>query len=255
MLKIICMRMKIGTNNNTTGLILAWLVHFFTGIGALIAILAIYAIHLNHFIDAFWLMGISVFIDAVDGTLARAAHVKTRVPQFDGALLDNIIDYLNYVIIPCFILLVSETLLPSPFKIPVVSLVTMVSAYQFCQTDAKTDDHYFKGFPCYWNFAVFYMLVLNTSKEFNAIALCLLSASVFVPIKYIYPSRLDYFSSYGLIIKMMHAFAILFGISSLMMLIEYPLISPIWIFISSAYIFIYMAGSLYRTCYPMKIVK
>ena len=110
----------------------------------------------------------------------------------DGALLDNIVDFLNYVITPCFFLLVKPDMLPQDILCTIISAITITSAYQFCQADAKTPDHFFKGFPCYWNIAVFYMYILNTSTTFNALLLSLFCILIFVPVKYVYPSRLDY---------------------------------------------------------------
>ena len=37
----------------------------------------------------------------------------------------------------------------------------LASCYQFCRTDAKTDDHFFLGFPSYWNIVAFYVVVLG----------------------------------------------------------------------------------------------
>ena len=47
-------------------------------------------------------MSLAVVIDATDGTLARAARVKEIIPWFDGDRLEDIIDYANYVIVPCW---------------------------------------------------------------------------------------------------------------------------------------------------------
>ena len=65
------------------------------------------------------------------------------------------------------------------------------SAYGFAQADAKVDagDHFFTGFPSYWNIVVVYLYVLQLPQIANAVILVVLAVLVFVPIRYIYPSR------------------------------------------------------------------
>ncbi|GAG87853.1 unnamed protein product, partial [marine sediment metagenome] len=88
----------------------AWLVHLFTASGAILGLLTLFMTFRGEYITAFWLMGATIVIDSLDGTLARFIGVKQVVPQIDGALLDNIVDYLNYVITPTFFILVSNLL-------------------------------------------------------------------------------------------------------------------------------------------------
>jgi phosphatidylcholine synthase len=70
-----------------------------------------------------------------------------------------------------------------------VALPLVASAYGFCQTDAKTADHFFLGFPSYWNVVVFYLYVLGSSVWLNTTVIVIFSLSVFIPIRYLYPSR------------------------------------------------------------------
>ena len=67
--------------------------------------------------------------------------------------------------------------------------VMLASVYGFCQTDAKTADHYFLGFPNYWNLVAFYLYCIDGPTIFNWSVLTLLAVMVFVPIRYIYPNR------------------------------------------------------------------
>jgi phosphatidylcholine synthase len=172
----------------TGKLALAWLVHLYTALGAVVAFVTIVLIQQLKFQEAFWLMSLAVAIDATDGTLARAARVKELIPQFDGDRLEDIIDYANYVIVPCWFLL-HANLLPVEDSLWLVSLPLIASAYGFCQKQAKTSDNFFLGFPSYWNIIAFYLYVLQSPPWINAFAILLLSILVFVPIKYIYPSR------------------------------------------------------------------
>lgn len=169
-------------------LILAWLVHLYTAFGAVIGFLTIVAIDRAGFRDAFFLMALAVIIDATDGTFARAARVKDIIPWFDGELLDEIVDYFNYVIVPCYFLL-RANLLPEQDALWLAALPLLASAYGFCQRDAKTADYFFLGFPSYWNIVAFYLYVLKPPPWVNAFTIIALSILIFVPIKYIYPSR------------------------------------------------------------------
>ena len=167
---------------------LAWLVHLYTALGAVAAFFSVLAIEQGDFRQALFLMALAVVIDASDGTLARAARVKELIPWFDGDLLDELVDYFNYVIVPC-LFLVRAGLLPPHDAWWLAPLPLLASAYGFCQKNAKTADYFFLGFPSYWNILVFYLYLLKTPLWVNAFLVIGLSALVFVPIKYIYPSR------------------------------------------------------------------
>ena len=172
--------------------ILAWLVHLYTASGAVVGFFTIIAIGQGSFREAFFLMALAVVIDATDGTLARAARVKEVIPWFDGDLLDEIVDYFNYVVVPCLFLL-RFNLLPPQDAPWLAALPLIASAYGFCQRDAKTVDYFFLGFPSYWNIVAFYLFVLATPLWINAFLVIALSVLVFVPIKFIYPSRAPLF--------------------------------------------------------------
>jgi phosphatidylcholine synthase len=172
----------------TRSLILAWFVHLYTASGAVVGFFTVLCLEQANFKDAFLLMALAVFIDASDGALARAARVKELIPWFDGDMLDAIVDYFNYVIVPCLFLLRADLLPPADARW-LAALPLFASAYGFCQKDAKTADYFFLGFPSYWNIVVFYLYVLKTPLWINAFLIIALSILVFVPIKYIYPSR------------------------------------------------------------------
>src|SRR5438309_4492921 len=131
-------------------LALAWLVHLYTALGAVVGFFSILDIEQGAFRDTFFLMGLAVVIDATDGTLARATRVKELIPWFDGDRLEDIIDYANYVIVPCWFF-IHASLLPAEDGLWLASLPLLASAYGFCQKQAKTSDNFFLGFPSYWN--------------------------------------------------------------------------------------------------------
>jgi phosphatidylcholine synthase len=195
----------------TASLLRAWCVHLYTALGAVVALVAILAIENGNFGQAFWLMSLAVVIDATDGTLARIARVKELITWFDGDRLEDIIDYLNYVMVPCLFLLRAE-LLPSQDAIWLGALPLIASAYGFCQKEAKTADHYFLGFPSYWNIIAFYLYVLKTPLWVNAFLIIFLSIMVFVPIRYIYPSRSPRFRAVTNVLGALWGVALLFMI-------------------------------------------
>lgn len=235
--------------------LIAWAVHAFTASAAFFGVLTLISIYQHDYIHALWFMAVAVVIDAVDGSLARLVHVKSVLPNMDGALLDNIVDYLNYVITPCFFLYVKPDMLPASYLLPIITAIIITSSYQFCQSDAKTADHFFKGFPCYWNVVVFYMFIFNTTMTTNAILLSILCVLIFVPIKYVYPSRLDYLTESSSLKIVMHILSITYGISSAMILWNYPTINPLWLGLSMVYVVIYLTLSAYRTYSPMIKLK
>ena len=146
------------------------------------------AIARSQYRTAFFLMVVATIIDATDGALARLARVKEATPLFDGARLDDIVDYLTYAFIPA-LLLVHAGLLPSGWGALVAAAILLSSAYGFAALDAKTDDHFFTGFPSYWNIAALYLYAARLPTVLNSVILLALSVLVFVRIGYVYPSR------------------------------------------------------------------
>ena len=166
-------------------LALAWLVHLYTASSAALGVWAVAAAFGGQFRLSLGLMMLTMAIDSTDGALARALDVRGRIPWFDGRRLDDICDYFTYVIAPaCF--LIAADMLPHPAW---VALPVLASAYGFSRDDAKTPDHFFTGFPSYWNVVVAYMYLLEWSPPTCAAALAVLSAGVFAPMRWIYPSR------------------------------------------------------------------
>jgi phosphatidylcholine synthase len=169
----------------------AMAVHVYTALGVVLALLMVHLSYAGEVEIVLWLFLAAMIIDGSDGFLARRYRVKEVIPGFDGALLDNIIDYITYAFAP-MVLLWSAGYLPEGWLGGVVASVPLLaSCYQFCRSDAKTDDHFFLGFPSYWNIAAFYLIVLGAGTGATTITLIVLTVLVFVPIKYVYPSRTE----------------------------------------------------------------
>jgi phosphatidylcholine synthase len=167
----------------------AWGVHLYTALGAALGLLAIFFASRWNFRASFLSMAAATVIDSSDGPLARWLMVKTRVPSFDGALLDNIVDYLTYTVAPVFLMLEAGVIPDSRWGLVLACFVVLAGAYGFCQTHAKTPDNYFLGFPNYWNLVAFYLYCLDAGTAFNVCVLLLLGAMVLMPLKFIYPNR------------------------------------------------------------------
>jgi phosphatidylcholine synthase len=132
------------------------------------------------------LMLAAFVIDALDGTLARAAGVAQALPQVDGRRLDDMVDFVNYVIVPAVFMVAAGSLPHWGFA----ALPVLASCYGFSQVAAKTEDDFFLGFPSYWNIVAIYAWRLGTPSAAGAAIVAFLSLMVFVPIKYAYPSKL-----------------------------------------------------------------
>ena len=170
---------------------LAWSVHLLTGTGAIWGLLTILAIFEGSWRMVILWMIIAMFVDGVDGMLARLFHVNEYANNIDGGLLDNMIDYLNYVLVAALIIIKAPNLVPAGFALAIAFSILLTSGYQFTQVDAKTDNesYFFKGFPSVWNFLVLYLLLLGFNPWINLILLVAGNILIFVPVKYIYPTR------------------------------------------------------------------
>jgi phosphatidylcholine synthase len=178
-----------GGSHSTGRVMAAWGVHLLTASSAPAGLLAILATIRGDIGTAFLWMAYTLGVDAIDGTLARAVRVKEVVPFVDGSRLDDVVDYFTYVIVPMFFVVQTGIVTP-PVAIPVASLVLVASGYGFSQTAAKTPDHFFTGFPSYWNVVAFYLYVLRWPPAAAAAVLTILAILVFVPLRYAYPSRM-----------------------------------------------------------------
>ena len=94
----------------------------------MIALLATRAVFEYRFRDAFFWLAAAIVIDSSDGVLARAADVKGRLPWFNGAKLDDIVDYLTYVFVPA-VFVWRSLLVPDAWTLPVVGAMLLSSAY------------------------------------------------------------------------------------------------------------------------------
>jgi len=166
----------------------AFAVHLFTALGAGIAMLALLeAMQQDWAMMAIWL-ALAFVVDGIDGPLARRYEVGANAPEIDGVLLDLIIDFLTYVMIPAYALYASG-LLPGWTGWFVVLFVPFASAIYFSDTRMKTGDKSFRGFPGCWNMVVLALLVLEPPWLVTLTLVVALAWSMFLPLKFIHPVR------------------------------------------------------------------
>lgn len=164
-------------------------VHLYTTSTLLFVVLGAQWILTDQFRLALVAMAVTVVIDATDGALARKYRIKEAAPGIDGALLDNVIDFLSYAFLPVLFMIEADLLLE-----PVTLFATLVmfsSAFGFSRTSAKmADEGFFVGFPSYWNAVVFYLFLLDLPAWFNTIFVVGLALLVFTSVRFLYVSRL-----------------------------------------------------------------
>lgn len=170
----------------------AWAVHAFTASGVVTGLLAISALISGDFRLALLWLGAALVIDGFDGPMARKVRVTEFAPSMDGAILDLVIDYLNYTVIPA-LLVYRFGLVPDGFAIPAAAYVMMTSLYCFGNRDMKTEDNYFQGFPAVWNLVVLYFYITSSNPWANLAVVAVLGILTFVPMKFVHPFRVRAF--------------------------------------------------------------
>lgn len=166
----------------------SWFVHMLTTSGAAFSLLAAIAAAQNAFVETFLWLGAALFVDGIDGPLARFVRVEERVPWFDGAILDLVIDYSTYVFIPALILARSD-IMPAGLAIPGAVLVVVVGAIYFADTRMKTADYGFRGFPAVWNMVVFVLIAFRLPPVAAAVIILSFAALTFAPVEFVHPFR------------------------------------------------------------------
>ncbi len=169
----------------------SYLVHLFTVSGVVFSFLALIASIEQNLPLVFFYLALALFVDGIDGSLARKVDVKEHTPNINGEILDNIIDYLNYVFVPAFIIYWLG-LVPSGMELILSVIILIVSCYTFANNNIKTSDFYFSGFPALWNVVIIYFYILETEPFTNLLIICTLSILTFIPIKYLHPFRVKH---------------------------------------------------------------
>lgn len=172
----------------TNSVLIAFSIHLFTASGAFWAFLALVAAANNDFIQMWGWLGVALLVDGVDGPMARYFNVKQVLPNWSGEMLDCIIDYVTFVLIPAFALYQSG-FLEEYASFLCAALIVCTSAIYYADTRMKSRDNCFIGFPVCWNMVVFTLFVIQPNW-YVAFAVVIVSAVLtFVPLLFVHPVR------------------------------------------------------------------
>ena len=166
----------------------AFSVHLLTATGAVFAMLALLAAVKGMWDVMFVWLVVAFAVDGIDGPLARRYDVKKNAPEFDGVLLDLIIDYLTYVFIPAYALF-SSGLLSGWTGWFTIIVITFTSALYFADTRMKTKDNSFSGFPGCWNMAIIFIFSTTPNYWWILGIVSMLAIAMFLPLKFVHPVR------------------------------------------------------------------
>jgi len=166
----------------------AFAVHLLTASGVGLGLLALLAAHERRFAAMFIWLGLALLVDGIDGPLARRFRIREVLPDWSGDILDLTVDYLNYVIVPAYALVLSG-LIPEPLSHAAGIAIAITSALYFADLRMKTADAYFRGFPAIWNVVVFYLLLFRPGPELTLGLVVLLCIMTFVPVPFLHPFR------------------------------------------------------------------
>jgi phosphatidylcholine synthase len=167
---------------------LAFSVHLLTASGAALALLALVAAGQGDWQLMYGWLVLALLIDGIDGPLARKVDIKRNAANWDGALLDLVVDYLTYVFIPAYAL-IHAGILPDPWGLPIALLVALTGVVYFADTRMKNADNTFQGFPACWQMVLLLLLTLDIAAWLAIPAIIGLAIAQFLPLKFIHPVR------------------------------------------------------------------
>ncbi len=177
----------------------AWLLHGFTTLGIVAAMLALRDVLVDRPDYAIiWLL-LTLLIDGVDGPIARALEVEKRVPGLDGFLLDLIIDYVTCVIVPACFMYEFHVVPQNNFGIAVLCFMVFTSAIWFARKDMMTEDNWFRGFPAAWNIVGPLLFLLEAQTVTGAIIVLILSALCLSNMPYPHIARARYMQPFTIV--------------------------------------------------------
>ncbi|KQT83487.1 phosphatidylcholine synthase [Aurantimonas sp. Leaf443] len=176
--------------NDRTARWKAFSVHLFTATGAFMAFMALIAAAEERWVPMFWWLGLALFVDGVDGPMARRIEVKRVLPDWSGDMLDSIIDYATFCMIPAVALYLSG-MIGRPWSFVAAALIVISSAVYYADTRMKTKDNFFRGFPVCWNMVIFAFFAagLRGWDAFFIVVAC--AGATFLPIKFLHPVRVE----------------------------------------------------------------
>ena len=212
----------------------AFSVHLLTASGSFLAFLSLVAASEQRWPAMFWWLGLALAVDGVDGPIARRLQVKEVLPTWSGEMLDNIIDYVTYVLIPAFALY-QRGFMGEGLSFLSAAIIVVSSAIYYADTGMKTKENFFLGFPVVWNMLVFTLFVTGPG-EYVAFAVVVVAAICsFIPVWFLHPVRVVRLRNLNLAVLALWA---LFGAIALAQGLEANLIVKAGNCITSIYLFL-----------------
>lgn len=230
---------------------LGWMVHLLTASGLIIGMAAAVTINAGQYRDALLLLVLTIVIDAIDGPLARMVMVKKYIKDFDGTLLDNIVDFITWVFLPCY-LMIQAQMLPEREGFIAAAIILICAAYQFCCSDVKTYSSTFKRWPSAWSILVILMFIWQAKAWliWTAIIACVVLS--LIPIYYIHPFQKNRLFKSKTMVTLLRMGTIAFVGSMIYALIGYPHYMPELVLVQQFVLFIYFGLCLYQTSVLVK---
>ncbi|MFN3635971.1 MAG: phosphatidylcholine synthase [Rhizobium rhizophilum] len=216
----------------------AFSVHILTASGSFLAFLGVVAAGEHRFVDMFWWLGLALLVDGIDGPIARKVRVKEVLPNWSGDTLDNIIDYVTYVLLPAFALYQSG-MIGEPWSFVAAGLIVVSSAIYYADMGMKTDEYFFSGFPVVWNMLIFTLFVIDASATTALIAVLVSVVLTFLPIHFLHPVRVKRLRKLNLAV-----FFLWCGFGGYALLLHFD--SPPWVVIGMVLsgIYLYVIGGV-----------
>ena len=215
-------------------------VHLLTASGAVLALLALRAVHQGDWQMMFVWLGAALIVDAADGPLARKLEVKTVLPRFSGERLDLIVDYLTYVAVPAYAL-TEAPLLPDYARLPAAAAILLSSLFHVADLESKTEEGYFVGFPAIWNIVLLYLFALGLPPYVALAVVASFVLATFVPLLAVHPFRVARLRPLTCLITLLWAGAATAAVAN-------PFPSPLWVQALLIVTALYLAGlGLYRS--------
>ena len=166
----------------------AFSVHLLTASGSFLAFVSLVAASEERWTAMFWWLGLALFVDGIDGPIARKLQVKEILPSWSGEHLDNIIDYVTYVLIPAFALY-QRGFMGERLSFLSAAIIVVSSAIYYADTGMKTKENFFKGFPVVWNMVVFTLFVIEPGQWVSFAVVVIAGILTFVPVNFLHPVR------------------------------------------------------------------
>ncbi len=194
----------------------AWGVHLFTALGIVAGFLALISIHEENWQFAIFWMLIAFIIDGVDGNLARWFKVKEILPHVNGKMMDYVIDFANYALIPAF-LFYQYAFVPGIMGLLLTLLILLVSVVYYGLDNMVTEDRFFTGFPVLWNLVMCcFVLVIDAPPWVYGLLVVFFAVMHFVPVRTVYPTQNRNYR------MLTWVFTVIFLSSLLVLVFQYP---------------------------------